>query len=33
VLAAELEQLADLTGYLKTAAAPEWLRVRLRRGN
>jgi hypothetical protein len=33
VLPAELEQLADLSGYLKTAAAPEWLRVRLRRGN
>jgi len=32
VLAAELERLADLTGYLKTASAPEWLRVRLRRG-
>ncbi|HUL18298.1 MAG TPA: type IV secretion system DNA-binding domain-containing protein, partial [Steroidobacteraceae bacterium] len=28
VLAAELEQLPDLTGYLKTAAAREWLRVR-----
>lgn len=27
VLAAELEQLPDLTGYLKTAAAQEWLRV------
>jgi type IV secretory pathway TraG/TraD family ATPase VirD4 len=27
VLAAELEQLPDLTGYLKTAAAPQWLRV------
>ena len=31
VLAAELEQLPDLTGYLKTAAAPEWLRVQLSR--
>jgi type IV secretory pathway TraG/TraD family ATPase VirD4 len=27
VLAAELEQLPDLTGYLKSAAAPHWLRV------
>ncbi len=27
VLAAELEQLPDLSGYLKTAAAPYWLRV------
>ena len=31
VLAAELEQLPDLTGYLKTASSAEWLRVRLRR--
>jgi type IV secretory pathway TraG/TraD family ATPase VirD4 len=31
VLAAELEQLPDLTGYLKTAAAPHWLRVSFRR--
>jgi type IV secretory pathway TraG/TraD family ATPase VirD4 len=31
VLPAQLEQLADLCGYLKTAAAPAWLRVRLRR--
>jgi hypothetical protein len=30
VLAAELEQLPDLTGYLKTAAAPDWLRVQFR---
>lgn len=29
VLAAELEQLPDLTGYLKTAASPCWLRVRI----
>jgi len=32
VLAAELEQLADLTGYLKTAGSPVWLRVSVRRG-
>jgi hypothetical protein len=32
VLAAELEQLPDLTGYLKTAAAPTWLRVQFRAG-
>jgi type IV secretory pathway TraG/TraD family ATPase VirD4 len=31
VLAAELEQLPDLTGYLKTAGAPEWRRVRIAR--
>jgi len=30
VLPAQLEQLADLSGYLKTAAAPEWLPVTLR---
>jgi type IV secretory pathway TraG/TraD family ATPase VirD4 len=30
VLASELEQLPDLTGYLKTASSPVWLRVRLR---
>ena len=29
VLASEIEQLPDLTGYLKTAAAMEWIRVRL----
>jgi Type IV secretion-system coupling protein DNA-binding domain len=29
VLAAELEQLPDFSGYLKTAGAPEWRRVRL----
>jgi type IV secretory pathway TraG/TraD family ATPase VirD4 len=28
VLPAELEQLPDLTGYLKSAASPVWLRVR-----
>jgi Type IV secretion-system coupling protein DNA-binding domain len=27
VLPSELEQLADLTGYLKTAHSPVWLRV------
>ena len=32
VLAAELEQLPDFTGYLKSAASPEWLRVSFRRG-
>jgi type IV secretory pathway TraG/TraD family ATPase VirD4 len=31
VLASELEQLPDLTGYLKTASSPVWLKVRLRR--
>ena len=31
VLASELEQLPDLTGYLKTASCAAWLRVRLRR--
>lgn len=31
VLASELEQLPDFTGYLKTASSAEWLRVRLRR--
>ena len=31
VLAAQIEQLPDLTGYLKTAGAPEWLRVRVPR--
>jgi type IV secretory pathway TraG/TraD family ATPase VirD4 len=31
VLASEIEQLPDLTGYLKTASSAEWLRVRLRR--
>jgi Type IV secretion-system coupling protein DNA-binding domain len=32
VLPAELEQLPDLTGYLKTACSPAWLRVSLHRG-
>lgn len=31
VLASELEQLPDMTGYLKTASSAEWLRVRLQR--
>ena len=31
VLASELEQLPDLTGYLKTASSPAWLRVVLAR--
>lgn len=31
VLPAELEQLPDLSGYLKTAGWPVWLRVRVRR--
>ena len=30
VLASELEQLPDLTGYLKTASSAAWLRVQLR---
>lgn len=30
VLPAELEQLPDLCGYVKTAAAPQWLRVSFR---
>jgi len=30
VLAAEIEQLADLSGYLKFASNPYWLRVRLK---
>src|SRR6516165_9574462 len=30
VLPAEIEQLPDLCGYLKTAGSPLWLRVRLR---
>jgi type IV secretory pathway TraG/TraD family ATPase VirD4 len=33
VLASELEQLPDLTGYLKTASSSAWLRVRLRAGS
>src|SRR5262249_33263293 len=31
VLGAQIEQLADLTGSLKTAAGPEWLKVRVPR--
>lgn len=31
VLAAQIEQLADLEGFLKTAASASWLSVRLRR--
>jgi type IV secretory pathway TraG/TraD family ATPase VirD4 len=31
VLASELEQLPDFSGYLKTACSPEWLRVSFRR--
>lgn len=31
VMASELEQLPDLTGYLKTASSVEWLRVALSR--
>ncbi|MGH8327806.1 MAG: type IV secretion system DNA-binding domain-containing protein [Steroidobacteraceae bacterium] len=31
VLASELEQLPDLTGYLKIASSAAWLKVRLRR--
>jgi type IV secretory pathway TraG/TraD family ATPase VirD4 len=30
VLPSEIEQLPDLTGYLKSAASPIWLKVRLR---
>jgi Type IV secretion-system coupling protein DNA-binding domain len=30
VLASELEQLPDLSGYLKTASASGWMRVKLR---
>ncbi len=29
-MAAEIEQLPDLSGYLKIASRPEWLRVALR---
>jgi type IV secretory pathway TraG/TraD family ATPase VirD4 len=32
VLASQLEQLPDFSGYLKTAAYPQWLRVQVRRG-
>jgi hypothetical protein len=31
VMASELEQLPDLTGYLKTASSNAWLRVNFRR--
>ena len=31
VMASELEQLPDLTGYLKTASSKAWLRVSFRR--
>lgn len=31
VMASELEQLPDLTGYLKTASSNEWLRLNFRR--
>jgi type IV secretory pathway TraG/TraD family ATPase VirD4 len=31
VMASELEQLPDLSGYLKTASSPAWLRVSLKR--
>jgi type IV secretory pathway TraG/TraD family ATPase VirD4 len=31
VLAAEIEQLPDFSGFLKTAASPVWLRVTVRR--
>ena len=31
VLAAQLEQLPDLAGYLKTASSPDWHRVRIGR--
>jgi hypothetical protein len=29
VMASEIEQLADLRGFLKTASRPEWYRVKL----
>ena len=32
ILPSEIEQLPDLTGYLKVASRPEWLRVRLNPG-
>jgi type IV secretory pathway TraG/TraD family ATPase VirD4 len=32
VLASQIEQLPDLTGYLKTASSTDWLRVRFRGG-
>ena len=33
VMASEIEQLPDLSGFLKRASRPEWQRVRLVRGN
>ncbi len=33
VLASQIEQLPDLTGYLKTASSTDWLRVSFRRGS
>lgn len=30
MLASEIEQLLDLTGFLKIASRPEWMRVVLR---
>jgi hypothetical protein len=33
VLASQIEQLPDLTGYLKTAASSDWLRVSFRGGH
>jgi len=32
ILPSQIEQLPDLTGYLKVASRPEWLRVRLNAG-
>ena len=32
VLASQIEQLPDLTGYLKTASSTDWLRVRFTGG-
>ena len=29
VMPSEIEQLPDLTGYLKTASSKEWLRVKV----
>jgi hypothetical protein len=31
VMPSEIEQLPDLTGYLKTASSREWMKVRLAR--
>jgi type IV secretion system coupling TraD/TrwB family protein len=33
VLASQIEQLPDLTGYLKTASSNDWLRVSFRAGS